>query len=87
MCDLPPPRKHLAHCTLACMALSGRPERYDLLRDAYNSVIDDPAETRAPPLEEWHGMNSICDAVFCRYELQLLLLSLRILVIALGGGA
>ncbi|CAM9560265.1 unnamed protein product [Scytosiphon promiscuus] len=58
--------KHLAHCTLACMAMSRLPGRYELMRNAYNSVMDEPGERRAPPYGEWQGMPSVCDALFCR---------------------
>ncbi|CAM9691032.1 unnamed protein product [Ectocarpus sp. 6 AP-2014] len=57
---------HLAHCTLACLLLSGRHEKYESLRQAYNSVMDEPSAVRAPPAEEWTGMECICKHVFCR---------------------
>ncbi|CAM9794065.1 unnamed protein product [Ectocarpus sp. 4 AP-2014] len=57
---------HLAHCTLACLLLSGRHEKYESLRQAYNSVMDEPSAVRAPPAEEWTGMDCICKHVFCR---------------------
>ncbi|CAM9279340.1 unnamed protein product, partial [Ectocarpus sp. 8 AP-2014] len=57
---------HLAHCTLACLLLSGRHEKYESLRQAYNSVMDEPSAVRVPPAEEWTGMECICKHVFCR---------------------
>ncbi|CAM9974786.1 unnamed protein product [Ectocarpus sp. 13 AM-2016] len=57
---------HLAHLTLACLLLSGRHEKFESLRQAYNSVMDDPSAVRVPPAEEWTGMECICKHVFCR---------------------
>ncbi len=54
------------HCVLACMVLSGVNSKYEELRTTYNSVIDD-GDRRIPPQEEWRGMTSICDHIFCRW--------------------
>lgn len=63
------PRKHLAHCCLACMYISCNYEKYEELRKSYNSVIDvDGVETkRIPPVDEFGGMDSICSSIFCKW--------------------
>lgn len=62
------PRKHLAHCCLACMYISCNCQKFEELRRSYNSVIeDDGVDTRkVPPMEEYRGMDSICSNVFCK---------------------
>ena len=57
------------HLVLACMVLNGLTGKYGELRDAYNSVIDDDNVRRpkVPPMEEWRGITSICDHMFCRW--------------------
>ena len=62
-------RKHLAHCVLACMALYDSREKYEQLRNAYNSVVDEDSvcSLKVPPIEEWHGMTTLCDNLFCRW--------------------
>lgn len=62
------PRKHLAHCCLAGMVISGNAEKYEELRIAYNSVLDDGL-LRAPPVEEYRGMSSICGNIMCKWVL------------------
>ena len=51
------------------MVLSGDACKYEELRTAYNSVIDqdDACCLRAPPMEEWRGMTSVCEQMFCRW--------------------
>lgn len=51
------------------MAISGRHEKYEQLRNVYNFVIEDgDVDTlRVPPLEELCGMSSICGHIFCRW--------------------
>ena len=63
------PRKHLAHCCLAGMVVSGNADKYKKLRTAYNSVLDDSG-LRAPPFEEYRGMSSICGNVMCKWVLR-----------------
>lgn len=58
-------RAHLGHCVLAVLADSCSSLEYERMRVAYNSIIDSKMPA-APPLEEWQGMNDICDAIFCR---------------------
>lgn len=57
------------HCVLASMVFAGLTDKYEGLRSAYNSVIDDGDlhSVRIPPIEEWRGMSSICDNIFCRW--------------------
>jgi len=53
------------------MVLTGQTDKYENLRDAYNSVVDEDNEVccvRFPPIEEWPGMTDICDYSFCRWE-------------------
>ncbi|CAM9760733.1 unnamed protein product [Laminaria digitata] len=57
---------HLAHCTLACLVVTGDYENYTRLRLAYNTVAECPATQRAPPWDEWTGMRPMCGTVFCR---------------------
>lgn len=64
------PRKHLAHYCLAGMVVSGNADKYEKLRTAYNSVLDD-AGPMAPPFEEYRGMSSICGNVMCKWVLRL----------------
>eukprot|EP00903_Cladosiphon_okamuranus_P014222 g13213.t1 len=60
--------KHLAHCCLACMYVAGQCDRYEELRRAYNSVIDDDGgcTKKIPPPGEFRGMDSICSGVLCK---------------------
>ena len=55
------------------MVLSGFTGKYEDLRDAYNSVMDadDLRRPRVPPIEEWRGITSICDHMFCRWAVLL----------------
>jgi len=48
------------------MLFSDNADKYEELRNAYNSVIDE-GDLRVPPKEEWRGMAGICEHVFCRY--------------------
>ncbi|CAM9912130.1 unnamed protein product [Ectocarpus sp. 4 AP-2014] len=59
---------HEAHMMLAALAAlddSGAPEMYDRLRAAYNPCRP-LGSSPVPPLEEWQGMSSICEDVYCR---------------------
>ncbi len=51
------------------MHSAGYDDKYEELRNAYNSVIDedDVCSLRVPPTEKWSGMAGICEHVFCRY--------------------
>ena len=53
------------------MVLRGFKEKYEELRNAYNSVIDndDRCAKHVPPMEEWRGMTGICDHIFCRWAI------------------
>lgn len=59
----------MAHIVLASMALSGRHEKYEELRNAYNSDVDEDSvcSLRIPPIEEWRGMTNMCENMFCRW--------------------
>lgn len=52
---------------LAALDDSGAPEMYDRLRAAYNPCRP-LGSSPVPPLEEWQGMSSICEDVYCRYK-------------------
>lgn len=65
MCALSFPRKHLAHCCLTAMAVSRNAEKYEELRNSYNSVVDSDAMEVAP-FEEFRGMSEICGNIFCK---------------------
>ena len=54
------------HCCLAGMVGSGDADKYEKMRTAYNSVLDDAA-LRAPPFEEYRGIGSICGSLMCRW--------------------
>ncbi len=52
------------------MVLTGQTDKYEELRNAYNSVVDEDNEVCCvmfPPMEEWPGMTRICDYAFCRW--------------------
>ena len=63
-------RCHEAHrmlAGLARLAISSSHQVYDRLRAAYNSCRPH-GSVPVPPLEEWHGMSSICEDPCCRCE-------------------
>jgi len=59
----------MAHCVLGCLVLSGFEGKYEELRDAYNSVVEEDSvcSEKAPPIEEWSGMTSLCKNIFCKW--------------------
>lgn len=59
----------MVHCTLTALAISGRREKYEQLRNLYNFVMDDDDldTLKVPPLGELRGMSSICGHIFCRW--------------------
>ena len=59
------------HGVLACAVVSGFSGKYEQLRNAYNSVIDDGdlGSLRVPLMKEWRGLTSICDHMFCRWAM------------------
>lgn len=60
-----PYSSHLGHCVLAVLAAYRSCTEYERVRNAYNTVIEDPDALKAPPIEEWQGMQDICGFVFC----------------------
>lgn len=59
-------RKHTTHCILKAMAIRGYRDKYMELRDAYNSVMNEPGVVKIPPFEEFTAVTDICDGFFCR---------------------
>lgn len=61
-------RCHMSHMLLATLAAIGDSRArsmYDRLRETYNSCRT-PHSVDVPPLDEWPGMEAICDDLHCR---------------------
>lgn len=51
---------------IAALDTPGAREAYERLRAAYNSSRLRGSRA-APPFEEWQGMSSFCEDLYCRY--------------------
>lgn len=59
-------RVHMAHTMLLMIAICGARDLFEDLRASFNRMRLASA-LPIPPFEEWRGLSSICDHVYCRY--------------------
>lgn len=59
-------RLHISHLLILALAFFGERELYEKLRAAYNPMHSSGTPP-IPPFEEWQGISSCCDHIYCRW--------------------